>query len=524
MTDFESLILLMSIAALLVSLAQKAHISYPIALVTGGCLLSFIPGVDYTYFDPNLILTIVLPPILYHAAFWTSLRDFKKSFGEICSLALGLVLVTTLIIGIFFKWCFPEFSWALAFTFGAIVSPPDAAAATTILKQFPLRKKLITILEGESLVNDASALVLYKIAVTAILTGTFSLLDATADFVFTSTGGILLGVCVGYTLQLFSRRYLDPVVGTFSSFLIPYITYILSSVVGVSGVLAVVASGVVGSRMVFKHNSPLRRMLGHVTWDMYIILLNCFIFILIGSQLDKQTEYMNWNQVLTYTCYAFLVTILMCLIRLIWVAITAAITYFRFRGNPARAISISQLSQDGTILSWASMRGIVSLTAALAIPITLNNGLPVEGRSELIYMTFCVILFTLLLPGLTLSKLISWLNIPPVPISDNPLETWRDLAKVASDEISRLRSDNSVSDEESSFLNNYFNSRFQLMEHSSLTDTQHKNLESARKMVLQAQRKMLVQIWEHGHIDDRVLAEIERVLDAEETHAARAEI
>ncbi len=524
MTDFESLILLMSVAILLVSLSQKIGIPYPIILVIGGAFLSLVPGLDFTYFDPNLILAIVLPPILYYAAFWTSLGDFKKHFREICSLALGLVLITTLIVGCLFKWFFPQYSWALAFAFGAIVSPPDAAAATSILKRFTLGKKLITILEGESLVNDASALVIYRIAVVAILSGTFSLLDVSIDFVTMSAGGILLGSAIGYCLQSFAKRFLDPVAGTFASFLIPYIIYIIANFIEVSSVLAVVASGVVASRIIFKHQTALRRMIGRVTWDMYIIILNCFIFILIGSQLDEQTSNMSWNQVFTYTGYALVITIAMFIVRIIWACIKNLISYMRCKDDKLVADELLNTLRDGIIIGWMGMRGIVSLTAALALPLTLNDGTALEGRSETIYIVFCVILFTLIIPGLTLGKLISWLNLPKLFFKDATLETRQSLIKVAVDEIKRLHTTQTVSEEERSLLFDYFTNRYRLWELLSPENKTHKQLESARKKVLQAQRTVLIDIWERGHIDDKVLEQIEHELDTEETQSVRVEI
>ncbi|MCE5294353.1 MAG: sodium:proton antiporter, partial [Chlamydiales bacterium] len=452
----------------------------------------------------ELILTIVLPPILHSAAFWTSLREFKQHARKICSLALGLVVVTTVVVASIFKLYFPELPWALAFVFGAIVSPPDAAAATSILKRFPLGTKLITILEGESLVNDASALVLYRIALTALVTGSFSLLEASEQFLYMSLGGALFGASINYILQKITRKCLDPVVGTFTSFLIPYITYIVASWMGISAVLAVVAGGIVSSRMIFKNQTSLRRMIGRVTWDMYIIILNCFVFILIGSQLDEQTSHMTWAQVGTYTGFSLVITFIMFAVRMAWVS--------------------RKSSQEGLIIGWVGMRGIVSLTAALALPFTLNNGMPTPGREIVIYMVFCVILFTLLIPSLTLGKLIQWLKLPPNALSDPTLDTRRNLIEVAKKEIHKLHSANAVSEEERNLLHNYFDNRHRLWELISPESGNHSHLEAARKKVVQAQRKVLLAIWEEGTISDRILAQIEHELDSEETREVRAEI
>jgi CPA1 family monovalent cation:H+ antiporter len=493
MDDFEKLIILMSAAVLLVSLARKTGIPYPIALVIGGALLSLLPGVDFTYFDPNLILTVVLPPVLYYAAFWTSHSDFKSNFKHISSLALGLVIATTFLIGIFFKWLFPEYPWALAFAFGAIISPPDAVSATAVLKRFNIGPKLSSILEGESLVNDASALVIFHIAITALITGAFSWWEAGFDFFKMAVGGTLFGLALGYSVQYISRRYLEPVVGAFASLLVPYVVYILARILELSPILAVVASGIVSSKYIFKYQTPERRMFGRITWDMYIILLNCFIFVLIGSQLDEQTSHMSWEEIGRYTGYALAITLLMSLIRFAWVLLT-----------------YSKQMREGIVIGWAGMRGIVSLAAALALP------LMIQGRQEVIYIAFCVIFFSLIIPGFTLGPLIRWLKFREVPAPDKSTPTRKQLAQVAEEAIHSLH----VSPNEGTILKEYFNSRFRLWELLG----SHKQLETARKTVIQAQRNALIQIWEHGHIDDKVLIQIEHELDLEETQTTRAEL
>jgi CPA1 family monovalent cation:H+ antiporter len=339
-----------------------------------------------------------------------------------------------------------------------------------------------------------------------------------------SIGGAVLGATLGYIFQMFSKRYLDAVVGAFSSFLAPYITYILATAIGTSGVLAVVAGGIVSSRIIFRHQTPLRRMIGRVTWDMYVILLNCFIFVLIGSQLDEQTKHMSWHDVVRYTMYALVMTFILFIIRLLWACVKSAISFLRSWRDPKLASHLSQFLRDGVIIGWVGMRGIVSLTAALALPFTRSDGSPLEGRAEVIYMVFCVILFTLILPGLTLGKLISWLNLPAIIPSDATFETRKSLAQVALAEIKRLHSIKTVSDEEHILLYDYFNNRFRLWELITPENDSHKHLEAARKKVVQAQRTVLLEIWEQGHISDKILAQIEHELDAEESQTVRAEL
>jgi monovalent cation/hydrogen antiporter len=327
LTPLETIFVLLFVAVLLVGFAQSIRIPYPIALVIGGMFIGFIPNLPPMYLDPKTILFIVLPPMLYYASVGISFREFRRNWVNIFSLALGLVAFTTLVIGVLFKWMFPQYSWALAFAFGAIVSPPDAVSATAILRRFAISPRLDYLLEGESLVNDASAIVLYKIAVTALLSGTFSLMEGGIEFIREVSVGVLTGLTLGYLMQIFSRRYLEPVLGVIFSFTIPFSTYLVANLFGGSGVLAVVVTGVLGARILLMHRSSLRRVLGFANWDVLIVLLNCFVFILIGLQLRIISQTMTKEQLLLYTGYAFLTAFVMMLVRMFWVYAHAAAAY-----------------------------------------------------------------------------------------------------------------------------------------------------------------------------------------------------
>lgn len=525
MDNLQILIILMFAAALLVGIAQKIQMPYPIALVLGGTAIGFIPGLPAIYFDPNLILVIVLPPILYYAAFGISFREFKSNWRTIFSLALGLVFVTTFVVGVIFKWMFPEFSWALAFAFGAIVSPPDAVAATTILKRFNISSRLLTVLEGESLINDASALVLYKLAIVALLSGTFSLSEGSMEFVKVVTGGVIVGFVLGFIIQRFSRHYLDPVVGVVFSFTIPYVTFILANAMGVSGVLAVVVNGLIGSQILLTHHSSQRRILGYAAWDIIVILLNCFVFILIGLQLSAITTAMTIQQIALLTAYALLITFAMIVVRMIWVYARSGISYLQALGDPKASKLCPQILRDAAIIGWSGMRGIVSLTAALALPLVLPNGMPLNGRNEVIFMTFAVIFITLLLPGFTLSPLIRAFKIHSHAESHGTVHRVRkQLAKTAEEKIHHLHASNTISDEERNFLTTYFNMQRNVFEISTSEQKKFQNLESSRLKVIQEQRKKLLELWEQFEVDDKLLSHLEHELDLEETRAARAKL
>lgn len=519
MNGFQILILLMSASILLVGIAQKIRIPYPVGLVIGGGILGFLPGLDSIELEPHLILTVVLPPILYYGAFWTSFHEFKQNISDIFSLALGLVIITTLVVGIIFKWFFPELPWALAFVFGAIVSPPDAVAATSILQRFSIGSRLLTVLEGESLINDASALVIYRIALTALLAGTFSFFNASVEFVKVAAGGVLIGIATGYLIQTFARLYLGPVVGVMFSFTIPYMTYILADALDFSPVLAVVINGLIGARILIKHQTAQRRIFGYAAWDIFIILLNCFVFILIGLQLSSIISKMTNQEIFLYSGYGVMITFAMIGIRMIWIYFQHGMPYLRKKNQDLH----SQTLREVAIMGWSGMRGIVSLTIVLALPYTLPDGYPLIGRDIIIFITFIVILLSLIIPGLTLPAFLRFLNIRTQPKTEHMILVRKRLGKFGIEQIERLTKEGSLSDDESAFLSNYFNNLNKIMEISS-NHADMPNLEWARRKVLQEQRQLLIHLWEAGEVDDQLLRSIGRELDLEEVHLARAEI
>lgn len=525
MGSWEIIFILLFAAVLLIGVAQKIFIPYPIVLVLGGTAIGFIPGLQATNFDSNLILLIFLPPILYYAAFGIAFREFQKNWREIFSLALGLVVFTTIIVGILFKWMFPEFSWALAFAFGAIISPPDAIAATTILKRFAITPRLITLLEGESLVNDASAIVLYKLALTALLSGTFSFVEGGKEFIQIVIGGIMVGAALGFLLQLFSRNYLSPILGVIFSFTIPYITFIIANYLQVSGVLAVVVNGLIGSRILYTHHSSLRRVLGFATWDILVILLNCFVFILIGLQLGAITQILTAKQMLLYAGYALLIAFTMVVVRLCWVYARSAVNYIAALKSKKTAKLCPQIIREATIIAWSGMRGIVSLALAISLPYSLGfNQIPLEGRNEVIFITFFVILITLLIPGLSLPTLIRWLKIQSFSKKDEERKVRNQLETVVKQKLHFLLNTNHINQKEYKFLRHYFLSHNRILDITHSSEKEIKSVELARLKVIEAQRKAIFAMWKRQEISDHILMHFENELDLVEIHIARAEL
>jgi len=524
MIALQTIFLLLLCAVIVVSVAQKLRIPYPIALVLGGAAIGFIPGMPDINFNPNVLLVIVLPPILYYAAFGIAFREFQNNWKEIFSLALGLVIFTTIIIGTIFKWMFPQYSWALAFAFGAIVSPPDAISATTILKRFSLSPRLVSLLEGESLINDASAIVLYKMAVIALLSGSFSLTEGAAEFFRDVFGGLMLGIISGFALQLLSRRHLEPVLGVVFSFTIPYCTYVIANLLEVSGVIAVVVNGLIGSRIILGHHSSLRRVLGFAVWDIFVILLNCFVFILIGLQLKKITASMTYQQMMLYTAYALLITLAMIVVRFIWVYAKSGLRYAKALYRPNSVKICHQILREAAIIGWSGMRGIVSLAVAIGLPYAYPDGTPIEGRNEIIFMTFIIIMTTLVIPGLSLPTLIRWLKIDTHSPHQEMLHSRKQLAQVADEKLQNFLEVKKIDDSEFQFLQTYFESHHRVLEMSHSEDGKKQKVEGIRQEIIHTQRKRLLEMWQKKEINDVVFTHLEQELDLGEVHVARAEL
>lgn len=511
----------MYIAVLLVGIAQKWRISYPIALVIGGSLLGFIPDLKIYDLDPYILLMTVLPPILFYASYSLSFKEFVLYFSDIFSLAIGLVIATTIGIALLFKWLFPEFSWALAIAFGAIISPPDAVASITILKFLSINSRLRTILEGESLINDASALVIYRFAVLGLMTDHFHLATIVPQIFYVVLGGIILGALAGYIFSKISSFLTSPL-AVVHSFIIPYMTYCLADYLNVSGVLAVVTCGLLGARILITQKPALTRVLAWVSWDLFVILINCFIFILIGLELRIIVEKMSWKEIWLFSGYGVLITLAAVLIRFIWIYFRRLLWHFRIRKDSNKVQQSKIYLKHALLTSWAGMRGIVSLIAALSLPFGLPDSQVLEGRDIVIFLTFVVIFLTLVIPGLSLPLLIKWLKIQSISSKAKMLEVRRKLIQVAEDEIHQLRASKNLNDEECELLNLYFTSHSKLREISTISE-EHK-IEKARHQILQKQREYLTKIWLNDNVSDKLMNELVRELDIEESHLIRGEI
>ncbi len=403
MSEIEALLLLMSATTLIVAVARGIGIPYPILLVLGGLAIGFIPGIPSIHLDPDYIFILILPPILQSAAFLTPVRDLRAEIRPILSLAVGLVLITTCAVAGMAHWIVGGLSWPSAFVLGAVVSPPDAVAATSVAERLRLPNRVVRILEGESLLNDATALVTYRVAVTAAITGAFSLPHALGDFALAAAGGVLIGLAAGWLIVQLLLRTRDGSVLIAISLLAPYGTYLVAEHLGASGVLAVVIEGLLMGRGYFRLTSARTRMQSLDFWDMFIFLLNGFVFILIGVQLPDVLDGVADQQWPTLVLYAVAISLTAIVARIGWVVLTSdPRTLLRQHGF---SCSTEASRRELFVIAWAGMRGVVSLAAALALP----SDLP--GRDLIIFLTFAVILATLVGQGLTLAPLVRSLGL-----------------------------------------------------------------------------------------------------------------
>ena len=408
----ENLLLIISllfVVSMLTMLSEKIGISYPIFLVIAGLLISFIPGMPHFQLEPDWVFLIFLPPLLYEAAWNTSWKDFWASRRAIGLLSIGLVVFTATAVAYISHALIPGFTLAMGFLLGGIISPPDAVAATSVLHGLKVPKRVVTILEGESLVNDASSLIVFRVALATIETGNFVLWKAGADFLMVAAMGIIIGLAIAHVLYVVHRFFpTTPSIDTALTFISPYLMYIAAEHFHYSGVLAVVSGGLFLSFRAHELFTYQSRMQTNYVWQTVVFLLNGIVFILIGLQLPEVMAGLHEYTVTEVVTYAVIISIVTILIRIIWVFPSTYIPRILFKS--IRQKETRPGWQPVFIVAWSGMRGVVSLASALAIPL-LMNGKPFPHRDLFLFITFVVILFTLVFQGLSLPYLIKWLKI-----------------------------------------------------------------------------------------------------------------
>jgi monovalent cation/hydrogen antiporter len=530
--------LLLAVAAL-ATLAARLGVPYPILLVLGGSALGFVPGLPSVELDPELVFLLFLPPLLYVSAIFTSWRDFRANIRPISLLAIGLVLMTTFVVGAVVHTVI-GLPWAAAFVLGAIVSPTDAIAATAVAQRLGVPRRIVTILEGESLVNDATGIVAYRVAVAAVVTGAFSIWEAGLQFLVGAAGGVGAGFAVGW-LVVWARRHLseDPSVQNIVSLLTPFVAYLaaeelphslwemLHELYGVpgdlhfSGVLAVVTTGLYLGRKGPYIISSGTRLQGYATWELITFLLNGLIFILIGLQLRSVVEGLDEYTAGQLVSYALLTSLTVIVVRMIWVFPATYVP--RWASRRIRERDPSPPWRSVSVIAWTGMRGVISLAAALALPLQTASGVPFPDRDLIIFLTFCVIFATLVVQGLSLPLLIRALGLEDDRIGDKEETHGRiGIAEAALERLEELADEDWVREDTAermrglySYRRNRFASRFE----GDTDGVEERSAAYQRLMVelLGAQRLRLVTMRDEGSIGDEVMHRIEHDLDLEES-------
>ncbi len=507
-------------STILVYIARRLAIADPVLLVLGGVLLGFVlqlvPDAATFELEPDLVFLLFLPPILFGAAYFTPIRDFRANVRPILLLAIGLVLFTTLVVGVVTKLLVPDLPWAAAFVLGAIVAPPDAVAATAVFQRLGVPRRIVTILEGESLINDASALIAYRVAVASVLTGTFSLLDASASFVVVGLGGIAVGIVVGRFVTLAMRKTSDPTMEIIVSLIAPIAAYLPAEELGVSGVLATVVAGLITGRRAARVLSPEARLMGQGSWSVVIFVINAFVFTAIGLQLPAIIADLGAYSTLELIGLGLAVSVAAIVARIVWVFPASYLPQLLSRGSEGEA---RPPARGVFIVSWAGMRGSVSLAAALALP------LDVPQRPLILFLTFSVILATLVGQGLTLPFLIRHLGV----LASSAPDTEETHARLAAVEAGLRRLDDMVLDypghgELIDTLRATFDheaSHVMPPRDTPLDEAEQERLEHRliRDAVITAQREAVIGLRDDGVINDETLRRIERDLDLEALRA-----
>lgn len=410
---FPFYLTLIVLIVLLIMLANKIKVAYPILLVLAGLAISFIPGTPALKINPELIFILFLPPLLYEAAWansWKELWHWRRIIG---SFAFGVVFFTAISVGIVANYFIPGFSLALGFLLGGIVSPPDAVSASAILKSVKVPKRISSILEGESLLNDASSLIIFRFAMIAVATGQFIWYEAALSFIWMVIGGAGIGLLVGLVF-LKAHKWLptDVNMDIILSLVTPYAMYICAEEVHASGVLAVVCGGLFLSYHRHRFLGSTSRIKAGNVWQSFVFLLNGLVFILIGLDLPQITSGLQEEGIHFYqaTRYGLFITLVLILGRMF--SAYGAVLVTKLASKYITVADKDPGMKAPFILGWAGMRGVVSLAAALAIPVTLADGTPFPHRNLISYITFIVILVTLVLQGLTLPLIIKKIKLP----------------------------------------------------------------------------------------------------------------
>ena len=501
--------------AVLATAARVTRVPYPIVLVAGGLALGFIPGLPEAELEPDLVLVIFLPPLLYSAAFFANLHDLRRDLRSISMLAVGLVLATMCTVALVAHALIEDLPWGAAFALGAIVAPTDPLAATAIARRMAVPRRVVSIVEGESLINDGTALVAYRVAVAAV-GGGFSLWEAGLEFVLGAAGGIAIGLAVGWVIAEVRRRIDDIPVEIVLSLLSGYAGYLPAERVDASGVLAAVTVGIVLGWRAPRISTASMRLQGYAVWETLVFLLNALLFVLIGLQLPMILDGLSGEPAGTLLGYAVAVSLAVILTRLGW--LHTLVWVIRALDRRPQQVQRRADWRMRTIIGWSGMRGSVSLAAALALPLDFPQ------RDLVLFLTFSVIFATLVLQGLTLPALIRRLGVRDDGADDREeLIGRRAATDAALVRLDQLGAEEWTYDDTATRMRKMYEYRQRRLaaragEADDGDGIEHRSRKYQKmvRSVLDAQRDTLVDLRNRGEISNEVMHRLERELDLED--------
>ena len=507
---------LLAVVVVLSALAARLAIPSPIVLVMGGVFLSFLPGLPPVELAPDLVLFLFLPPLIYASAWETSWREFHANLRPILLLAIGLVLMTTALVAVVAHEVV-GLSWGMAFVLGAIVSPTDAVAASATAQRVGLARRIVTVLEGESIVNDATGLVVYRFAVAAVVSSLFSLGAASLQFLMVSAGGLLLGLLISWPIAQLHRALDDALLEITITLLTSFVVYLCAEALHVSGVLAVMAAGLYLSRQSARFFSSTTRLQANAVWEVLVFLLNGLLFVLIGLQLHGILPAIaaSWATVRD----AVVICLTVILTRIAWVF---SATYLPRLVSPRlRQADPYPGWRNVLLIAWAGLRGGLSLAAAFALPLTVATGIALPDRERIIFLTFCVILATLVVQGIGLVPLIRLLRLRSDPTPGQELQYAREVAlRAALAHLDDQSMRDGVPEAFVADLRGHYEEKLrrvtQRLDGSALEEDSTPAQRRLQQALIASERAAVIHLRDKGKIADDVLRAIERELDLEE--------
>ena len=506
----------------LTALARLLSVPYPIVLVVGGAVVGFVPGLPDVKLDPEVVLVVFLPPLLYASAIFANFGDLRRSLRGLTLTTIGLVLATMCAVAVVAHALIGGLSWEAAFVLGAIVSPTDPLAAATIMRRLDAPRRLISSIEGEGLFNDATALVAYRVAVSAVVAGSFSLLDASLEFVLGAAGGVAIGLAVAWLAAEIRKRTADAQANVTISLLTGYAAFVPADAIGASGVLATVTAGIyMGIRA--PQILPARtRLQGFFVWDILDFVVNAILFVLVGLQLRTVVDGLSGYAAGTLVGYALAVTGVVVGTRVVWFFTVPYLIRALDRRPAQRARRVG--ASWRLVMAWSGMRGAVSLAVALALPLTTDAGDAFPARDLIVFLTFAVIFFTLVVQGLSLPALIRRLGV-----TDGGADTEEELrarlvaTKAAIEQLDALAGEEWTRDEtveRMRGLYEYRKRRFAARA-GKIDDDGYEDRSLAYQqmvqLVLGAQREALLRMRSEGQLSNEGMNRILRELDLEES-------